>query len=206
MVKRTSQEGYALGVDKEFSASIAKSRNRSVDIAMSLGARWIMSIDSDMVFPEDALLRLMAHKEKIVSGLCVTRRPPFIPVARRKKDDGSYELLSDDELKSGRLIRGIDGVGGAFMLIDMEVFKALDKPFYAMPPFKDTVQGEDYFFCDKAISAGFEITIDTSLVIGHLGTYAYTVDDYFEYKKNNSDRVMEEIRQPGNIESWTLDF
>ncbi len=45
---------------------------------------------------------------------------------------------------------------------------------YKGPP----VIGSDYYFCNKVIRAGFEIWVDTSIKLGHIGEAEYDIDDY----------------------------
>jgi hypothetical protein len=42
--------------------------------------------------------------------------------------------------------------------------------------------GEDLSFCFKAIQLGIEIYVDTTVRVGHLGTYAYSLADFKDYQ------------------------
>lgn len=41
-----------------------------------------------------------------------------------------------------------------------------------------SVVGSDYFFCKKAVKVGFEIWVDTSIKLGHLGEWEFDIEDY----------------------------
>ncbi len=57
------------------------------------------------------------------------------------------------------------------MLIRTSVFNALQKPYFNLAAEGDQLRGEDYYFCEKARAAGFEIWCDGDLStqIGHIG-------------------------------------
>lgn len=57
-------------------------------------------------------------------------------------------------------------------------------------PLGDGEYGEDISFCFKARECGFEVHVDTSVRCGHLGQYAYGLDDYLHYQK---DVVQDQI-------------
>ena len=58
-------------------------RNWIVENAMRENAEYVLMLDSDVVPPRDAILRLMAHKVPIVHGLYYMRTPPFVPFVMR---------------------------------------------------------------------------------------------------------------------------
>ncbi len=58
-------------------------RNRIVENAMRENAEYVLMLDSDVVPPRDAILRLMGHKVPIVQGLYYMRTPPFVPLVMR---------------------------------------------------------------------------------------------------------------------------
>lgn len=55
------------------------------------------------------------------------------------------------------------------------------------------VIGEDYYFCQKAKEAGFDICLDASLIVGHIGEHVYTMTDYFNYKEERESREAEKV-------------
>jgi len=176
LVRHTHQQGVRLAVAREYGAIIPRSRNKIADRALELKAKYVLFIDSDMVFDEDALMRLLARKQHIVSGLCVNRGEPYRPVVKKIDKDNQWVLVPN--LQDGKFRDDVDGVGCAFLLIDTEVFEKVDKPWFAMPAWYEDVMGEDYYFCHKAKKAGYNVCVDCSLIIGHIGEHVYTIDDY----------------------------
>lgn len=56
-------------------------------------------------------------------------------------------------------------------------------------PWGDGEFGEDLAFCFKARECGHKIWVDTSVCPGHIGTYAFTIDDYLSYQ---ADEIAKE--------------
>lgn len=48
--------------------------------------------------------------------------------------------------------------------------------------------GEDYYCSEKIRNKGIEICCDTSLIVGHIGEYIYTINDYLNYKAEREAR------------------
>lgn len=141
--------------------------------------KYILFIDNDMVVPEGLALKLIEADKDIVAALAVMRTRPYVPVAYEKKM-GQYEPI--DNLPENQLVE-CDAVGFGAVLIKMDVFEKIKKPYFAHPAIGDLVVGEDIFFCKKAQEAGFSIFMDTSIKCGHIGDYTFTYEDYLDYKK-----------------------
>jgi hypothetical protein len=54
--------------------------------------------------------------------------------------------------------------------------------------------GEDISFCFKARECGFTINVDTTIRVGHIGAYAYSIDDYMSYQQEVLARQPERVR------------
>jgi hypothetical protein len=149
----------------------------------------LMFIDSDINFDAEDIFRLMAWnsdpKKGIVAG---------IPVARKKGQVYFSTLDSDDEqnifMDKMGLVRA-KRVATAFMMIRREVFEKLrdahpewvyhdeKKQGDEMVAFFDFALkdgqyiGEDYLFCDRAREQGFEVWIDPTIKLGHMGVHEF---------------------------------
>lgn len=151
---------------------IAPQREDIAQQAIHMGADYIMWIDSDMAFPVDALVHLLAHKADIVATNYCTRREPCYTVAFRGEfSDNVYTEESSTGLEE------VDSCGMGFMLTRVDVFKKLDLPWFEINYNRETkaTTGEDIFFCRKARAAGYQILIDHDLSkeIGHLGIFEF---------------------------------
>jgi len=146
------------------SSIVAKARNNGVAMAQSAGVDYLLFIDSDMVFPRNALVRLLRHGKDIVGATYAKRVPPFQALGTPlipQPADATPELLEMQRLPTG------------FLLIHMGVFQRLDTPYFRFTvdePSRDIV-GEDYDFCDRARALGIRIWCDALLSkeIGHIG-------------------------------------
>ena len=126
-------------------------------------------VDSDMVLPKDALVKLFKSEKEIVSGLYFHRNPPHEPHLYKIENN---ELVAIKDYEKNKIIEA-DAVGGGCLLIKREVFeKLVDKvktvdgvsQFFVTTP----TTGEDIFFCELAKKHGFKIFCDTSVKCGHI--------------------------------------
>jgi len=149
----------------------------------------LMFIDSDITFNPQDIFRLMAWntdpKKGIVGGVPVARKKGQVYISTLEQDaDGGIYMNSYGLVKAKR-------IATAFMLIRKDVFETLrdnhpewkyhddrvvdghpDKFCYSFFDFKSTPEGyvgEDYLFCDRATAHGYEVWIDPTIKLGHLG-------------------------------------
>ena len=138
------------------------------------GITHLLWVDDDMVFPTDALQRLLAHNLDIVGGLCFNRRAPaYQPIVAREYDPALVMPKNAtgfvyDLPKSGLI--ECDATGGAFLLVRAQVFRDIEAKFgpesWWIP---DGEASEDFSFCRRAKACGYNIFVDCDLEIGHIG-------------------------------------
>lgn len=151
-----------------FTGSVADARNSLVEQAQMDGAKYLLMLDTDQVYPSDTFTKLLSHKVD-VCGVRVHRRwMPFDPIFMRG-DIGHYESVSEEEMYSGNLI-DIDATGTGCLLFDMDVFDRVKYPWFAFDKRDGKPVGEDIYFCSKARKEGVRICVDTSIAVGHLTT------------------------------------
>lgn len=144
---------------RQDSPFLADMRNMAAQQCLDGGFDGLVMIDSDMVFPSDALNRLVAHQKPVVSGHCLRRRRPFDPTTAIRDDLGRLSLVR----LRGRGLFPVDAVGAAFLYVDRHVLVDIPKPWFEVGRV-----GEDYDFCEKATKAGYQIYVDLDLRIGHI--------------------------------------
>lgn len=156
---------------------ITSNRNRLAEEAMSKGATHIFFIDSDMLFEEDSLVRMLNHNVDIVCATtCKRGDDNGIPIGTAiNKNSGEKSLL----VKSGQGLIEMSHVGSCFMLIKSDVFKNIPLPAYYEPPepsIGDAI-GEDITFCKVVRNAGYQIWMDfdISVKLGHIGEKVYSI-------------------------------
>lgn len=161
---------------------LSNMRNNLAREALKFGATHILWLDSDMVFPADALLRLLSHKKPIVAANYSTRRYPCEPVA---KNLDKKHWIYTDHMSTG--LEAAIACGMGLMLTETSVFTALPEPWFDLGPVdvetttkKNGAIGEDFWFCYYAYAElGIHPWIDHDLskMVGHVGEYVYTFED-----------------------------
>lgn len=156
-----------------FTNGLVQARNDAVKHFLASDAEWLWTLDTDIGFPPDCLVRLLAHGNgyRVVSGLYYTVleygsdgmgapaewRP--LPLAMRREGSGFRELDSYEGAVE------VDGVGAGCLLVHREVFEAIDMG----DGWYDQIGtwGEDFSFCERARSRGYRILCDTTIPLTH---------------------------------------
>lgn len=202
---------------------LTESRHRLVSEALFWNADYMLFLDADHVFPEDALARLWAQNLPVVGVNYPRRCTPTAPTAAiDSSDDDSvkHQLYTTREKAEAGLVEECAHMGFGMCLINMKVFDVLQAkaeetgdgnflPLFQFTPTPDKIGmiGEDVFFFRKLREAGIVAHIDHKLSweVGHIFdtilTNAHAVAQYDAYiehkaakKKKLNDRV-EELEQ-----------
>jgi hypothetical protein len=155
--------GLPLQLTTVKSSIVAQARNNGVELAQKFNADYIFFLDSDMVFPPNALFRLLLHGRDIVGATYTKRVAPFGILGTKVAEQPA--VLTGELLEMQRIPTGC-------LLIRMSVFDKLAKPYFRFDvDANGSIVGEDYVFCDKAREAGFRIWCDAALSreMGHIG-------------------------------------
>jgi hypothetical protein len=156
-------------------------RNSACQAALDSGADFLYFLDSDVVPPNDAVLRLMAHNLPIVSGVYFRRSPPLgVPVLMKRNPIGG-QLSWLSHLPGPGLLE-VDVVGAGCLLIQRQVLEKLppQRPGYRWFDWRVNLRGlgvvdeqtclsEDYSFNLHARAHGFQTWVDTSIICRHIG-------------------------------------
>lgn len=95
------------------------SRNIACSKALQANARYLLFIDSDIVFPPDTLEKLLSYRLPIVGAAYRSRGPPYAVVANGNSVDPA--VLKDPKID----LMKVDNIGMGFTLIDIRVIKSL---------------------------------------------------------------------------------
>lgn len=135
----------------------------------------ILFMDTDQTYPPDYLVRMLAHKEPVVTALDVSRYHPY---------EFTIYDIDGEEQRYGETVPRFEPVtppvdkrvfecditGTAALMLDVEVLDSLRHPF-----FKDIydntgcvrVMPDDFYFFWQLNKAGIRVTVDQSIVVKH---------------------------------------
>ena len=145
-------------------------REHIVKQAIEAKCTHVLFIDSDMYFEADAAERLLKRNKDIVGVQYNLRKLPLTSTVKIIDENGK-ELMK--EYRNG-LVK-VAAVATGFMLIKTSVFEKLSEPwfFWESNDKGEVVTGEDSWFCRKARQAGYDIWLDSKIVMKHIGEHYY---------------------------------
>jgi hypothetical protein len=168
---------------------VSRARNLLVQDMLESDADYLVFIDSDINFEPEDILRLMAWAQDSKKGI-VAGVPRVRDVNKTYIADLDHDENGDLTMNAMGLVRATR-VATAFMLIQRNVIETMiaahpewqyydkrcDKTVPALFDFKLTDEGyigEDFLFCDRARELGFEVWVDPTISLGHMGVQEYT--------------------------------
>jgi len=141
---------------------IDKARNIIVQAAVSNNEKHLLFIDADMIIPEDAAERLLAHNLPVVGGLYFQKLSPHKPVAY---DGWGKEFRPIQQFDN---LRQVDSIGMGCTLINCDVLSQMQKHFGDEWWFEVTrTMGDDISFCSRCKEIGIPIYLDPSIECEH---------------------------------------
>jgi predicted O-methyltransferase YrrM len=177
------------------SALVYAARNEFFAQAKSLGVDYLLMIDSDMVFPQDALKKMIALDKDIVTGVYHQKVYPFRP--------NVYMWTGKDRLVHKNIVEipdtpfRVDSCGGGFLLISKRVLQELDPS-----PFDHIISGgypigEDTSFCMR-VKDKFEIWA-MNLGLKHSSSFEIGPEHF-----NHAKSVIKNIdKNKKGLDGWT---
>lgn len=168
---------------------VSRARNLLAKEMLASDCTDLMFIDSDINFKADDIFRLLAWTSNPKTGIAAG-----IPVARKK---GKVFISTLDQDEDGNIVMNNMGlvrakrVATAFMMVRREVFERMNmelegleywdentqslmKSFFDFKSTPEGYIGEDYLFCDRARSLGYEVWIDPTITLGHMGVEEFS--------------------------------
>lgn len=179
---------YAFTRSSVRGGGIAKARIDTVADFLKTDADYYFSLDGDIVFPPDALDRLVKHDRDIVCGLYCHKKPgPVVWSANSLK-----EMETEGDLQS------VANTGLGFCLIKRGVIEHMIRAhperrfvekgetkyeLFPMGIIQDGVEyveptyvTEDFYFFYLARKLGYKVWADTACVVRHEGTVLFPLD------------------------------
>ncbi len=183
-------------IDVQFcwSSSLPGNRHILVADASKRECSHVLFWDADITAPPDCIVRLVNHHLPIVAVNYPKKTIEAPPTAYIDTDEYVGPCWTQ---KQHAGLQAVSHCGFGLMLIEMRVFETMKPPFFAFTqagPDGLATLLEDYFFCNKAREAGFDVVIDHDLSkqIGHIGDFEYTCDmaDIAQMAKQELYRAM----------------
>ena len=167
------------------STDISTARNQICQDAVEKGFDYVFFVDSDMVFPNDTLMKLLKLQVDVATPICYSRHKPYNPCIFSKikpSKDIYHSGLCVTDTRINELTPFITGgCGMALTLISTNVLKWIygqnTKPFDCL-----TGLGEDVSFCYK-IKDKFKVWVEPSIEVLHIGRKGFGKEDYL-YEQN----------------------
>jgi len=155
----------------------------NIDQVRNLIASWaekfdyLFSVDSDIVLPNDTLVKMLSHDVDVISGVYIQRKENIeIPEIYRKNQHGGMSNVNIAQLLKNPTLQEIDGCGFGCVLVKTDVIKKIGYPQFVYTSALDHAHtiSEDVYFCHQAKEVGAKIYVDASIVCNHVGkTYFF---------------------------------
>ena len=173
---------------------IHEARNLIAQKAVENDFDAVFWLDSDMIVPPDALVRLQKDlvdcEADIITALYFRRKPPTNPVISndfywRVNDDGQVETGATSYIDYPKnAVFPVNGMGFGCCITSGRVLRDMVETYGS--PFTPLMGiGEDYAFCYRATKAGYDIFCDSRIKCGHIGTFVYDERAFDAQRGNN---------------------
>ena len=154
------------------SSILSVNREDIVQHAQKAGCDYVLSTDTDMIFPKDIIHRLIAHDLDFVAANCCTKELPSRPTSIGLDGRAVYTLPDSEGLVE------VLQVGTGVFLFKPEIFEGLPRPWFPVQwsAEENTYIGMDIEFCRNLRAHGTKLFIDqdVSKEIQHVGRLNYT--------------------------------
>lgn len=191
--------------------SVDKAREEIARQAIERKAKYLWFVDDDTVPPPNTLRRLVYVLENnpdvmVVGGVYVTKTDPPTPVVFREPGLGPFW-----KWKVGEVFE-VESMGAGCMLINMEVFKHLEAPYFPWTEDysseingKSNVVSEDVAFCRKVRAAGYRVAAHGGILCDHFdiqtGRTFYLPEDSYPYQPILAEQTEPSAQQDSEKEN-----
>lgn len=179
---------------------IQRGRNHIAQQALAGAYDKLMFIDADAGWTWEQLRKILDNPAPIVAGVCPLKMYPislnFLPFQEDEQyfDGAIRSVAGMKKLAEGHksnLVK-VPFVGTAFLCIDTKVLRDLSETcdeyiypnpytgepvstwdFFKVEAISNTFLSEDWGFCHRARQIGYDVLIDTDVVITHVGNHVF---------------------------------
>ncbi len=168
-----------------YTGLVFDARDEACQVAINGDYTHVLFLDSDMAIEPEALVKALKRDTDILTGLYFKRRNHHDPVIykaidqRQYQENGAvkYHGYASTETDIEREYFPVEGCGFGFVLVKVEVLKAMHKDYVSwFEPIPG--MGEDLSFCQRLKEYDYTIMCDTTINLGHYGEYVFTRKDW----------------------------
>jgi hypothetical protein len=151
---------------------IDEARNAIVELAMKHEIKYLFFLDDDVTPTKNVIAKFVYYLEQphhkdvmVLGGIYCSKTDPPVPLVFKQTDGSSgpsYDWKMGDVFEC-------EGLATGCMMIRMELFSQLEKPFFktvdepSTPTTGTTVVTDDLYFCKKVREKGFKIVADSNI-------------------------------------------
>jgi len=152
---------------------VSMGRNQAASMAVDEGYDYLFFVDSDIILPEDALVKLLNCHADVASGWYYVRyndgsTPTCLSKFIAPPEGNYYKQIPVEDLDDSQYME-VDAGGMGCMLIKVSLFHTMPYPYFQFVEYHNReVLGEDLFFCNKLRRQDIKVKVDTSLKCGHI--------------------------------------
>ncbi len=150
----------------------AENRNWITAQAVKNSCTHLLLLDDDMVYGEGLIDKLVAHDKDIVGATASVRR-----IVPEGENNLVIEYFDEDDAKKmkGKELFKCKALGGCLLLIKLDIIENIKKPlfWYVIHDVGMITMSNDWWFCEDARLAGFDIWCDPTIKLKHIGTHEY---------------------------------
>jgi GT2 family glycosyltransferase len=148
---------FDFAVQMEMACDIVSSRNRLAQSALDKGCTHILFVDYDMAFERGIIKQLLDEDKDIIGA----------DYKFRTKDQSTSIPLEGEDITK---VFKCKAIGGGFLLIKTPVLEKIPTPWFMNSYSQQGVMisGEDTFFAQAAIKAGFDVYAHPLTSIKHI--------------------------------------
>jgi len=181
---------------------VEKARELIAEKAVECGAKYLWFVDDDTIPPPNAMQKLIYFLDnypeyKAVGGIYVTKADVSAPVCFRGEGKGSFW-----HWKKGDIFE-VTGIGAGCLMIAVDVFKELPKPWFTFStvyndqisettPALDAVS-EDIHFCQLVRKAGYKIAGHGDVLCAHYDLHSnkffYLPPDSYPMRNDSENKT-----------------
>jgi hypothetical protein len=171
-LRRAENAGHAATLRiPEDNYSVAFCRNQAVHECIQGSYSHLWFIDDDVYVPPNALVELLAMKQKVSAGVYASIKTENIGDLKAQ----TYIVAGKDGQwfrNWFKGIRSVDVVGAGCLLLERSVFTAVKFPWFRWPEGivdgKHIWKSDDLDFCERCIAAGIGVYVNGDVRCGHV--------------------------------------